>query len=500
MQHCIGPWRFTGRARLAAAALATLAITPALPAAAQPAGTPGTTITVNSTWDGFIITQPGQPLPCRLRDAIQAANTNLPVGGCAAGVQPHLVSANPLRVDGIDRIVFAVGSGTTAGTPRIQLRGSLPHITEAVTIDGATGGATRIEIAGNQIFSIFGPVHGIVVLDNHTTLKSLVINGFSGNGVLLTKQEGDGIIIVTPGRPERPDPGDFPIDPCGPNAFPSDPSQCRYPGGGPDDDVREIGASGGGGHTILNCLIGTNAAGNQAVPNGNGTSDTAGVMVLTPANTIGGTAAGSRNVISGNRGHGIVLESVNNKVTGNSIGTGVSTSTSLPNQLDGIFVAGGQFAGATCEIRSNTIAFNAGDGVDAGTNACTISLNSISGNGGLGIERADPGVTLNDPAGARSWPPNFPVLGAVNSTLGGTWIFGTMTQQGTQPITVEVFYSPTCDPSGHGEGRSYVGSTSVMPGTAVPWLVTRSTLFLSGRFTATATTSRGTSEFSLCFP
>ncbi len=499
MQHRSGHLQ---RAGLATAAALALTLTLATPAQAQPAGTPGTTITVNSTWDGAIVTFPGNPSPppCRLRDAIQAANTNLPVAGCAAGVRPRVVAANPLRVDGIDRIVFAVGSGTTAGTPRIQLRTSLPRITEAVTIDGATGGATRVEISGSQIWSFFGPVHGIVVIDSYTTLRSLVINGFSGNGVLLTTLEGDGIVIVTPGRPDRPDPGSFPIDPCGPAAFPSDPGQCHHPGGGPNDDIQVIGETGGGGHTILNCLIGTDVAGSQAVPNGNSTSDTAGVMALTPANTIGGTAAGSRNVISGNRGHGIVLESVNNEVTGNYIGTGVSASTSLPNLLDGIFVAGGQFAGATCEIRSNTIAFNTGDGVDAGINACTISMNSISGNGGLGIERADPGVTLNDPSGSRTWPPNFPVVGSVTSTLGGTWIFGTMTQQGTQPITVEVFYSPTCDPSNHGEGRTYVGTTSVMPGQNVPWLVTRNTIYFAGRFTATATTNRGTSEFSRCFP
>src|SRR5258708_1825324 len=38
------------------------------------------TITGNSTWEGFVLTLPGQPPPppaCTLRDAITAANTNL---------------------------------------------------------------------------------------------------------------------------------------------------------------------------------------------------------------------------------------------------------------------------------------------------------------------------------------------------------------------------------------------------------------------------------------
>jgi len=46
------------------------------------------TITVNSTWDGFVLTLPGQPPPppaCTLRDAITAANTNLAVNGCVKG-------------------------------------------------------------------------------------------------------------------------------------------------------------------------------------------------------------------------------------------------------------------------------------------------------------------------------------------------------------------------------------------------------------------------------
>src|SRR3954453_9433933 len=101
---------------------AVLAFT-CLPAAqAQPAGTPGATIVVNSLADGNVVVFPGDPLPCTLRDAIRAANTNLAVGGCPAGMAPHFVSASPLRIDFIDRIVFNVGTGT----PRIQLRTGLP--------------------------------------------------------------------------------------------------------------------------------------------------------------------------------------------------------------------------------------------------------------------------------------------------------------------------------------------------------------------------------------
>lgn len=477
---------------VAVATVLTLAQTQA--AEAQPPGLPGTIITVNSLADGNVAVFPGAPVPCTLRDAIQAANTNQAAGGCPAGRAPHYVSANPLRIDFIDRIVFNVGTGT----PRIQLRWGLPEITEEVTIDGATGNATRIEIAGNQIWSFFGPVHGIVVTGTFATLKSLVVNGFSGHGIALTKVDGDGIVIVTPGRPERPEPGpDGPGDPCGPDAFPSDPSQCSGPGG-PDDDVSSIGEGGGGGNTVLNCLIGTDAAGSRAVPNGTNMAGAAGIAVLSPGNVIGGTTAAERNVISGNRGYGVLIDGVNNNVIGNYIGTGLSTNVAIPNQLDGVYVAGGQFANANGEVRSNVIANNGGDGVDAGYNIISILSNRIYSNGALGIDRAEAGVTANDPAGTRRVP-NFPLLQtSTMSFLGGTTIFGQINQRSTTPITLQFFYSSTCDPSGHGEGASYIGSTTVNGGTPTLFQFTTPSIFFRGSFTATATTVFGTSEFSAC--
>ncbi len=487
-----------------ALALAALAFVPAPRAEAQIVQ--GTVITVNNATDGFIINPPWQPPPppaCRLRDAIQAANTNLAVGGCPAGKKARIVSANPLRVEDVDKIVFNLGTGT----PDIVLRNSLPVITDAVTIDGATGGATRIEVSGENILSFFGPVEGIVVTGRFTTLKSLVVNGFSGSGIVLTAEDGDGIVIVTPGRPERPDELPMHFDPCGPNAFPSDPSQCPPPGGFPDDDVVIIGGTGGGSNTVVDCLVGTNAAGNGAVPNGSGLPDSAGIVVLTNGNTIGhATDPKLGNVISGNRGHGVLLQGRNNHVLRNKIGTGIATNVSLPNDLDGVFVTGGQFASATGEILANTIFFNRGDGVDAGYNIFGILANQISSNGELGIDRAEDGVTPNDPlAPLFRRPPNFPEILQVSTSLfpAKTTISGFIHQRAPQKITLELFYSSSCDPTSHGEGASYLGSKEVLgsPNSMQPagftFVVNKA--FVSGYYTATATTEKGTSEFSVCY-
>ncbi|HNG34705.1 MAG TPA: CSLREA domain-containing protein, partial [Blastocatellia bacterium] len=91
------------------------------------AGAPFAVITVTTTADtvaadGF----------CSLREAIQAANTNAVVNECPAGAA------------GLDSIEFNLG----AGTPVISLSSPLPSITQAVTIDGATGGATRVALDG----------------------------------------------------------------------------------------------------------------------------------------------------------------------------------------------------------------------------------------------------------------------------------------------------------------------------------------------------------------
>src|SRR5258706_865257 len=109
---------------------------PATIARAQAAGT---TIIVNSASDGFVLIDPWHPQPapvCTLRDAITAANTNLPVAGCAAG-RPS---------PAVDTILFNIG----IGTPVINVRTQLPPITEPVSINGGSFGATRVELEGSR--------------------------------------------------------------------------------------------------------------------------------------------------------------------------------------------------------------------------------------------------------------------------------------------------------------------------------------------------------------
>lgn len=85
-------------------------------------------------------------------------------------------------------------------------------------------------------------------------------------------------------------------------------------------------------NVILGNYIGTNSAGNSAVPN------LYGIAIEDENNVIGGTANGSRNLISGNAVHGIELaESCNGTlIQGNFIGTDVTGNNPLANQNTGI--------------------------------------------------------------------------------------------------------------------------------------------------------------------
>jgi hypothetical protein len=113
--------------------------------------------------------------------------------------------------------------------------------------------------------------------------------------------------------------------------------------------------SGGAANIVQGNFIGTNAAGTEALPNPGGVSisgeETAG-------NVIGGTAAGARNLISGNQ-FGISTTGTGTTIQGNLIGTDVTGTKKIPNST-GIqaigtnILIGGLTAGARNIISGNS--------------------------------------------------------------------------------------------------------------------------------------------------
>lgn len=131
-------------------------------------------------------------------------------------------------------------------------------------------------------------------------------------------------------------------------------------------------------------------------------------------NTIGGSAVGAGNVISGNSGQGLDFQNAyNNVVAGNFIGTDATGSFAVANGSDGIRLEQGSanntIGGAVAGLR-NVISGNGGDGVfitGQGT-----SQNIVAGNF-VGTDASGTSGVGNDAAGVY-------ILNSGNNTIGGT--------------------------------------------------------------------------------
>jgi Domain of unknown function (DUF4394)/Calx-beta domain/Domain of unknown function (DUF4214) len=252
--------------------------------------------------------------------------------------------------------------------------------------------------------------------------------------------------------------------------------------------------------------IGLNALANAALQNVRG--------VVTQGNAennlIGGTVAGARNVISGNF-TGMFLGStsagVNTRVEGNLIGTDPAGTASFPNDGGGVIVLsssniiGGTTAGAGNVIVSNGV----GVIVDFFALGNPILGNSIFANGPIGIDLNGDFVTSNDEGDSDTGGnnlQNYPVLTSATSVSGGaTTVGGTLNSTPNSSFRIEFFFSPVLSSLGFGQGRTFIGSTTVTTdGTGnASFMVNTLGATPTGQFiTATATnnTTNDTSEFS----
>ncbi len=408
--------------------------------------------------------------PGSLRDAVNHVN---------ADTQP-----------GIDTINFAIGSG-----PQTIKLGyyALATIRHSVVIDGTS----QPGFAGKPLIELDGTTaggNGLFISAGNSTVKGLVINRFHNDGILLTGPTGGDVIE-----------GNYiGTDVTGTVALANGGNgvEVRYSAhntiGGTTAATRNLisgngsvqnGGAGvfvdGSANIVEGNYIGTDVTGVRALGN-----HWVGVTVWSGSgNTIGGTTAASRNVISGNSRDGVALDyTKGNVVEGNYIGTDV-TGTSAVGNGEGVYVfsstsntIGGTMAGA-----ANLIAYNVGDGVriNAGTGNA-IRQNSVFANGGLGI----------DLQGTANNSQSAPTLATAVSANGSTAIGGTLTSAANTTYTLEFFSNP----SGTGQGETFLGSLTVTTDAtgAATFTATFGVAIAPGQvITATATDPLGdTSEFS----
>jgi CSLREA domain-containing protein len=476
--------------------------------------TPPATLTVNTTDDNDFTAC--LVAHCSLREAINAANFN--------------VDTNTIN---FDISISDPQRNSTTGVFTISPASALPTITNPVTVNGytqtpcATNSApcakeNTLTVGSDAVLLIEinganAGGYGLRMSASNSTIKGLVINRSTQSEIEITGAgdvvRGNFLGSDASGTADLGNTVRAGIEINGTNGNTiggSSAAERNVISGGNGWGIFLI--NGASGNTVRNNYIGTDKTGTADLGN---TND--GVLI---DNRTNNSILG--NLISGNDANGILIRNNSaggtaNIVRGNLIGTKSDGTTGLGNGGHGIkderTAAGssdGNTIGGTGAGEANTIAFNGGDGVFVNSSdpafitGTSIRGNSIYSNTGLGIDLAPDGVTpndANDPDTGANNLQNFPII--TEALVGGTnTIKGTLNSTPGQTFTIDFYDSPTCDGSGNGEGKVYLGSTitTTTDGNGDVSFSFVTTAVTAGDYiTATATDSAGnTSEFSAC--
>jgi hypothetical protein len=250
-----------------------------------------------------------------------------------------------------------------------------------------------------------------------------------------------------------------------------------------------IGNAGTSGNFIEGNYVGLDANGVSAIPNNDGVffSDSA------TNNTLGGTAPGAANYVSGNSYRGVFFDGVGtsgNIVEGNYIGTDNTGTNGVGNYYNVEFQnnASGNFIGSVNAGAGNVIAFAGWDGVvlfQAGTTNNSIRGNSIFSNYALGIDLT--GVANNLQAS--------PVITNAFGYAAVTVVQGKVDVAANSSFYIDVYRNLAGS-----QGQFYLGTVNVTTdgsGNASFAYTNTSGNYAGQAITATATSASGdTSQFS----
>jgi hypothetical protein len=302
------------------------------------------------------------------------------------------------------------------GVQTITLAAALPQITNAVTIDGTSQpGYTNtplIEINGAKS----GPfVDGLAISAGNTVIKGLCIDGFSGNGISIFTNgnvtvQGNFVGADPTGKTASANGSDGILIQSANNTIGGLTAATRNLVSGNTFSGIQLYGSSATGNVVEGNYVGTDVTGATALANGSG-----GVLVNNGAknNTIGGTSAAARNIISGNHFLGVQVadtNTANNVVEGNYIGTDPTGTSAVANGSDGVLVNNGatnNTIGGTASGAGNLISANLAHGVqvaDSGTSGNLVQGNLIGTNttGTKALGNGIDGVIINNGATANT--------------------------------------------------------------------------------------------------
>ena len=255
----------------------------------------------------------------------------------------------------------------------------------------------------------------------------------------------------------------------------------------PAGDTTIGGAVAGAGNVISgNTMDGVQISGTSLGPNGTDTADQGNFVM---GNFIGTDATGKNSIPNSGNGISLISAATNNVIGGTEPGSGNLIANNTEN---GVLIDPGAGMGSGNNTIANVILSNGGAGVRINSgNDNRISQNSIFGNGALGINLDNAGANLNTNCNSANTGANnlqnAPVLtagsgtafitatatdpngntsefsNAVPASLSGNILslMGNFNSTPSTTYTIEFFSSTAADPSGFGQGQTYLGSTTV---------------------------------------
>ena len=370
--------------------------------------------------------------------AVNAGTDNV-IGSSIAG--DTLISGN--AGDGVTITGSATGTIVKACTVGMNAAGTAAVANEAQGIDmGGTSGATigpGNVVSGNAfsgVFLVSGAAGNTVAgnfIGTNPAGSAAIGNGL--NGVIVSSSNGN---TIGPGN--------------------------VVSGNGTNGVRLRTGASG---NVVKGNSIGVDAGIVFAIPNlAEGVQVNDGAL----NNTIGGPGA-DRNVISGNVNNGVLFAdatTTGNLLQGNFIGTNATASLGLPNGGNGVDVqadSSGNTIGGTVAGTKNVIALNAGPrrlrrvghGQRGARQHDLVQRRPRHRPRPVGVTPND----LLDPDPGANLLQNFPILSAIVLGPGSTEVHGSLNSLAATAFRIEFAANLVCDVSGYGPGQRPLGATDV---------------------------------------
>jgi uncharacterized repeat protein (TIGR01451 family) len=442
--------------------------------------TAGGTVSAN-TLDGVLIDGVGN----NVIGGTAGADRNVISGNNGFGIDIKGVGATSNIVEG-----NVIGTDVTTTKALPNLGGGIQVINGPSNTIGGTVTGTKNIISGNS--------NAGVLISGSTATGNLVEGNFIGttlSGVVALANSGGGVSIT--GAPGNT------IGGTNLNAGNTISGNALF--------GVSITVSGASSNLVQGNIIGMTSDSKAALGNQGD-----GVIIGVSSNTIGGIGLNAGNLISSNTGSGIHLltGAGGNVIQGNFIGTDKGSTLNFGNGVDGVTVdnSSGNTIGATGTATGfvsgagNSIAFNKNNGVTISAgNSNSIRQNRTFSNTKLAIDLAPPGPNLNHPPTANvsngaNLLANSPSVSSATSSTGSSTITGSLFSTPSTIFQVDFYSNAVLDPSGLGQGNTYLGTQAVTtnsiglgtytfnPANPVP---------LNDIVTATATDPNGnTSEFS----